>query len=63
MPPCRTRMATVANVCVAEGEETISVGPLDPIAIHVPSIYIKRPILGAPYDKKIEFVTTRERAA
>ena len=62
MPPCRTRMATAANICVAEGEETISVGALDPDCIHVPSIYVKRLILGAPYDKKIEFVTTRERA-
>jgi 3-oxoacid CoA-transferase subunit A len=29
----------------------------------VPSIYVKRMILGTPYDKKIEFVTTREREA
>jgi hypothetical protein len=29
----------------------------------VPSIYVKRLISGAPYDKKIEFVTTRERTA
>ena len=35
---------------------------LDPDCIHLPSIYAKRLISGAPYDKKIEFVTTRERA-
>ena len=34
---------------------------LDPDGIHVPSIYVKRLMLGAPYDKKIEFMTTRER--
>jgi hypothetical protein len=29
----------------------------------LPSIYVKRLISGAPYDKKIEFMTVRERAA
>ena len=55
--------ATCGKICVAEVEEIVPVGSLDPDAIHVPSIYVKRLILGAPYDKKIEFVTTRERAA
>jgi 3-oxoacid CoA-transferase subunit A len=32
-------------------------------AIHLPSIYVKRMILGAPYDKKIEFRLTRQREA
>ena len=34
---------------------------LDPDCIHLPSIYVNRLILGAPYDKKIEFRTVRER--
>ncbi len=55
--------ATCGKICVAEVEEIVAVGSLDPDAIHVPSIYVKRLILGAPYNKKIEFVTTRERAA
>ena len=55
--------ATCGKICVAEVEEIVPVGSLDPDAIHVPSIYVKRLILGAPYDKKIEFVTTRERTA
>ena len=55
--------ATCGKVCVAEVEEIVPVGALDPEAIHVPSIYVKRLINGAPYDKKIEFMTTRERAA
>ena len=55
--------ATCGKVCVAEVEEIVAVGALDPDAIHLPSIYVKRMIDGAPYDKKIEFVTTRERAA
>jgi len=55
--------ATCGKICVAEVEEIVAVGSLDPDAIHLPSIYAKRLISGAPYDKKIEFVTTRERAA
>jgi 3-oxoacid CoA-transferase A subunit len=53
--------ATCGKVCVAEVEEIVPVGSLDPDCIHVPGIYIKRLILGAPYDKKIEFRTVRER--
>jgi hypothetical protein len=34
---------------------------MDPDAIHLPGIYVKRLILGAPYDKKIEFRTVRSR--
>ncbi len=56
-------MATAGKVCVAEVEEIVPVGSLDPDAIHLPSIYVKRMILGAPYDKKIEFRTVREREA
>jgi 3-oxoacid CoA-transferase subunit A len=54
-------MATAANICVAEVEEVVPVGSLDPDAIHLPGIYVKRMIIGAPYDKKIEFRTTRVR--
>jgi len=56
-------MATAGKVCVAEVEEIVAVGSLDPDCIHLPSIYVKRMILGAPYDKKIEFRMTREREA
>jgi 3-oxoacid CoA-transferase subunit A len=54
-------MATAGRVCVAEVEEIVPVGSLDPDSIHLPSIYVKRMILGAPYDKKIEFRTVRQR--
>ena len=56
-------MATAGKICVAEVEEIVPVGSLDPDCIHLPSIYVKRMILGAPYDKKIEFTTTRAREA
>ena len=55
--------ATCGRICVAEVEEIVPVGSLDPDCIHVPGIYVKRLVRGAPYDKKIEFVTTRERTA
>jgi 3-oxoacid CoA-transferase subunit A len=56
-------MATSGKICVAEVEEIVPVGTLNPDAIHVPSIFVKRMIVGAPYDKKIEFRLTREREA
>ena len=56
-------MATAGRMCVAEVEEIVPVGSLDPDQIHLPGIYVNRMIVGAPYDKKIEFVTTREREA
>ncbi len=54
-------MATAGKICVAEVEEIVPVGSLDADAIHLPSIYVQRLIIGAPYDKKIEFRMTRER--
>jgi len=56
-------MATAGRICVAEVEEIVPVGSLDPDCIHLPSIYVKRMILGAPYEKKIEFRTVRQREA
>jgi 3-oxoacid CoA-transferase subunit A len=53
--------ATCGKVCVAEVEEIVPVGALDADCIHLPSIYVNRLVLGAPYDKKIEFRTVRER--
>ena len=55
--------ATSGKICVAEVEEIVPVGSFEPDCIHLPSIYVKRLISGAPYDKKIEFMTTRERSA
>jgi 3-oxoacid CoA-transferase A subunit len=56
-------MATAGKVCVAEVEEIVPVGSLDPDCIHLPSIYVNRLIDGSPYEKKIEFRTTRPREA
>ena len=53
--------ATCGRVCVAEVEEIVPVGELDPDCIHLPGVFVNRIIVGAPYDKKIEFRTVRER--
>lgn len=55
--------ATCGKVCVVEVEEIVPVGSLNPDSIHLPGVYVQRMILGAPYDKKIEFRTVREREA
>jgi 3-oxoacid CoA-transferase subunit A len=55
--------ATCGKVCVVEVEEVVPVGALDPDCIHLPGVYVQRMIIGAPYDKKIEFRTVREREA
>ncbi|WP_295488995.1 CoA transferase subunit A [Sphingorhabdus sp. EL138] len=53
--------ATCGKMCVVEVEELVPVGSLDPDCIHLSGVYVQRMIVGAPYDKKIEFRTVRER--
>src|SRR5882724_775020 len=53
-------MATAAKMCVAEVEELVEVGQLDPDHIHTPAVFVKRIFCGAPYDKKIELRTIRK---
>ena len=50
-------IATCGKVCVAEVEELVDVGTLDPDHIHVPGIYVDRIIQGEKYEKRIEFRT------
>lgn len=56
-------MATAGKVCVAEVEELVEVGELDPGCIHTPGIYVDRIIQGDRYEKRIERRTTRPREA
>ena len=56
-------MATAAKVCVAEVEQLVEVGTLEPDAIHTPGIYVKRIIQGKAYEKRIEQRTVRKKAA
>ena len=53
--------ATCGKVCIAEVEEIVPAGSLDPDCVHLPSIFVNRLIDGSPYEKKIEFRTVRER--
>ena len=55
--------ATCGKVCVVEVEEVVPTGSFDPDCIHLPGVYVQRMIVGAPYDKKIEFRMTRQREA
>jgi 3-oxoacid CoA-transferase subunit A len=55
--------ATCGKVCVVEVEEIVPVGSLDPDSIHLPGVYVQRMIVGAPYNKKIEFRTVRQKEA
>lgn len=50
--------ATCGRVCVAEVEEIVPVGSLDPEMIHLPGIYVHRIIQGE-HEKRIEQRTTR----
>jgi 3-oxoacid CoA-transferase subunit A len=54
-------MATAARETVAEVEELVEVGTLDPDCIHVPAIYVRRIVQGPVYEKRIERLTTRPR--
>jgi 3-oxoacid CoA-transferase subunit A len=52
-------MATAAKHTIAEVEELVEPGALDPDAIHTPGIFVKRIVQGAAYDKRIEKKVTR----
>lgn len=52
-------MATAGKITIAEVEELVEVGELEPDQIHTPSIFVDRIILGTHYEKRIERRTTR----
>jgi 3-oxoacid CoA-transferase subunit A len=56
-------MATAGKVTVAEVEEIVPAGSLDPEAIHTPGIYVDRVIKSTINEKKIEKLTERKREA
>jgi 3-oxoacid CoA-transferase subunit A len=55
-------MATAGRITIAEVEELVEVGELDPDQIHTPSIYVKRIFQGQAYEKPIEQRTLRGRS-
>ena len=52
-------VATCGRTCVAEVEELVEVGELDPDQIHTPGIFVQRIVL-CQHEKRIEQITTRE---
>lgn len=54
-------MAMAGKITIAEVEELVPAGALDPDAIHTPGIYVHRIFQGTNYEKRIEQRTTRTR--
>jgi len=54
-------MAMAGKVTVAEVEELVPAGELDPNQIHTPGLFVQRIFQGADYEKRIERVTTRPK--
>jgi 3-oxoacid CoA-transferase subunit A len=52
-------MATAGRITIAEVEELVPYGTLDPNHIHTPGVYVQRIFQGVNYEKRIEFITTR----
>ncbi|WP_339626321.1 CoA transferase subunit A [uncultured Maribacter sp.] len=56
--PC---MCGAATITVAEVEELVPVGELDPNQIHIPGIFVQRIFQGKDYEKRIEKRTVRQK--
>jgi 3-oxoacid CoA-transferase subunit A len=56
-------MATAAKVTIAEVEELVPVGQLEPDLVHTPSVYVKRIFVGEFFEKRIEKRTVRKAVA
>ena len=52
-------MAKAADITIAEVEELVEPGMLDPDQIHVAGVYVKRIFQGTKFEKRIEKVTTK----
>lgn len=52
--------AMAGKITIAEVEELVEVGELDPDQIHTPSVYVQRILVGDNYEKRIERRTTRK---
>lgn len=55
-------MCGAAKITVAEVEELVPVGELDPNQIHIPGIFVQRIFKGAHYEKRIEQRTVRQKS-
>ncbi len=55
-------MAMAGKITVAEVEELVPAGQLDPNQIHTPGVFVQRIFRGSNYEKRIERVTTRPKS-
>ena len=55
-------MCGAATITVAEVEELVPVGALDPNQIHIPGIFVQRIFQGKDYEKRIEKRTLRQKS-
>ena len=53
-------MATAGRITIAEVEELVEPGELDPDLVHTPGVYVQRVVVGQSYVKRIERRVTRE---
>ncbi len=53
-------MAMAGKITIAEVEELVPAGELDPNCIHTPGIFVQRIFQGENYEKRIEFATTSD---
>ena len=54
-------MAMAGKITVAEVEELVPAGELDPSTIHTPGIFVQRIVKGIKYEKRIEQLTIRKK--
>jgi len=54
-------MATAGKITIAEVEELVEAGELDPDQIHTPGVYVHRIFQGMNYEKRIEQRTVRSK--
>lgn len=55
-------MAMAGKITIAEVEELVPAGELDPNQVHTPGIFVHRIFQGTNYEKRIEQRTTRKRS-
>lgn len=52
-------MAMAARITIAEVEELVPVGEIDPDHVHTPGVFVQRVVVGAHFEKRIERVTVK----
>ncbi len=53
-------MGMAGKITIAEVDELVEIGELDPNQIHLPGVFVQRIFQGTNYEKRIEFETTRD---